>query len=249
MLIMDNDVYKDICIAIYFHSYLWYLEFKQVFKTVKTPQQEYDSIKNKSTFVGYDLFGDGKSYSPASMIKQVRERSYALFENNFFIAFFLMSISSLDQRIQRIIERTGYEMNKFDIGKFCNYIQNKLHNNINKETIFYEQYDSYRTLYNFLKHNNGSYYQKLKKTPLSVYLIDTEFMEDSLSYEYCKLNCQFIESYLLFMEKFVDILVKNIFSKEEYKKLSSFNADKSNEYLLENEYINCCVWSDVIKQY
>lgn len=51
------------------------------------------------------------------------------------------------------------------------------------------------------------------------------------------------------MEDFVDTLVKNILSEKEYKEISSFNADGSGEYLLDDEYINCCIWSDVLKQY
>lgn len=241
-----SNIYKIICTAIHFHATLWEREFKQIFSTVKTPQQEFDKLKGKPTYHGYKFLDDGKTYKPAGMIKKMREKSYSLFENNYCISFFLMSISSLDQKIQNLIDSTGYKGDKNNVDKFCDYIRDKLHNNIDKDAIFAEQYGNYRTLYNFLKHNNGSYYEKLKNTPLCEYLINKEFTEDSLSYEYCRINCQFIDLYLLFMKEFVDTLVKNTLSEEEYKNISNFNADGSDEYLLENEYINCCVWSDVI---
>lgn len=188
----------------------WYNEYLPAIEKVLTPKEV--GISTRDYFINTGI-ADCDEWGEIELFAALKRNSkYMEIVQSFMGQFIHLFASKVEQTIIKVLLKVGYNNNYFTLTKFSEFIFNKYHKKLD-DIKGIENFMAFRDLWNFLKHNTISTYNKLKKSNPSI-LINSKYS-----------NGEFALWFIKFPKDFIDDTIKS---------LINFFDNFCNEILLEN---------------
>lgn len=117
--------------------------------------------------------------------------------------------SRIEQVTVKVLSIVGYEKNGFELKDFFEFVKQKGGIELNK-IVGFEDYKAFRYLWNFLKHNTSSTYEKLKASDSSI-LRNKAYTNGDFALWFVKFPKNYIETTIDKLRTFFDNLCKDVF--------------------------------------
>ncbi len=206
----------------------WNLEFKPIFKMIKTPKDIYDETRLNA--IAYttnsDDYDDIEFDALMSSIK--RENKYKNVIQSLYCQFISKLAAETDRIMLTAMCKLGYKGNDYNFKSFVEFTDGLARNRKGIKIRDLEKYNAYNMLHkinNFLKHNTTSSYLDLKKYyPNNVASIENGTAQ--IKYE----NGMFAGDWIILKENYIDELIDKlrIFFRDYCDKFVRENKDDAN---------------------
>lgn len=217
----------------------WFSEYKQAISKIKTPNEVYE--RARLDYISETTFSDDiPDLEVKAFIKSIkRQITYGRVIRDICLQFICKFCIEVDRYLIILLKTSGYNVNRFDMKKFYTYTSKlaKKRKARNVKTIdTYKDFDLLHKVYNFLKHNNKSSYNKLKRHyPNNVASIKNG--KTSKKYE----NGMFAGDWIILEDDYIDALFKKITSFFEEYCLLYFGEDiEESKWNYDDFFKNVC---------
>ena len=196
------NVFKD---ALQELKELWYKEFSNAIKNIKTPKDVENNVRNSYLMDGVFDYEEASVKGLVESFK--REKSYQFVIKSIYAQFYQQMMATIDALSLKVIASHGYNSKDFSRKSFDVYIQGKQ----NGQAVSFLDYDNYAIydraymVWNFIKHNSIKSYDELKeKYPEMINDPKNLYKNGDIAIYFLNLDESFILDCLDNMHKFFD---------------------------------------------
>lgn len=189
----------------------WHNEYLPAIEKIQTPKNV--GVNARDYFMNTGI-ADCDEWGEIELFAALeRYPKYSEIIQSFVGQFFHLLVSKVEQVTVNVLSKVGYQKSYFDLKKFSNFIKVKYKINLDGVDGF-DKYKAFRDLWNFLKHNTLSSYNKLKKSNPLI-LIDDNYSNGDFGLWFIRFPDNFIdntiESLIFFFNNFCEVvLLENV---------------------------------------
>lgn len=188
----------------------WYQEYLPAIRNIKTPEEVGNNTLDYNRNNG---IADCDEWGEIQLFATIRRTpKYNEVIQSFLGQYVHYMASRIEQVTVKVLSIVGYEKDSFELKDFFEFVKQKGGIELNK-IVGFEDYKAFRYLWNFLKHNTSSTYEKLKASDSSI-LRNKAYTNGDFALWFVKFPKNYIETTIDKLRTFFDNLCKDVFSEK-----------------------------------
>lgn len=218
--------------AIDHQKYFWEEEFKRAVEGIKTPHQVGEAARH-GYFMDTGILEPDECETYGNWEKLKRISSYGLAIYSLYAQFIHQFAAAIESVTLKVMVLNGYDNETFNRNYFNGFLKGKA--DVKIESLEnYPIYDRLYLVWNFLKHNSISTYEKLKKKYPEMLVEDSPYSNGEPALNYVIISKDYIQDLLSNLHLFFDEFCLKAFNENPLE--ASWNSDDHINFLV-NDYI------------
>lgn len=152
----------------------WKYEYEPLLKKMRTPEQIRQDVTVSRMAYGVEDYDESQTAGMIAMVKRADVYSYLI--NSYYAQFIHLIGSIIEDSFIRGLKDKGTDINKFDRNILYNFVYKKTGEKYEKIENSHK-YSKFIVLWNFLKHNNKTAFDEVRKICPEYLMHDEDFLE------------------------------------------------------------------------